>query len=122
MSNAGKIEWHDLTVMNADDVKSFYEAVVGWKPQALSMGDYDAYVMMQDEENAAGGVCHARGGNADLPPQWLMYVNVENLDASLQACVNAGGKIIGAKRKMGNDGRHYCLIQDPAGAHMMICG
>ena len=122
MSNVGKIEWHDLTVKNAEEVKSFYEKVVGWKPQPLSMGDYDDYVMMQDSETPAGGVCHARGGNADIPPQWLLYVNVEDFDASIKACLASGGKVIGAKRKMGDDGRHYCLIQDPAGAHMMICG
>ncbi|MEX1187806.1 MAG: VOC family protein [Bacteroidia bacterium] len=122
MEIPGSIGWHDLTVKDAEGVKSFYEAVVGWKSQPVNMGNYNDYVMMQDGENAAGGVCHARGGNADLPPQWLMYVNVENLDASLEACIKAGGKLIGEKRKMGNDGRHYCLIQDPAGAFMMICG
>jgi predicted enzyme related to lactoylglutathione lyase len=118
----GTIGWHNLTVDNASDVKSFYEQVLGWKSQALSMGDYDDYVMMLDAETPAGGVCHARDANADLPPQWLMYVNVADLDASLDACRRMGGKLIGEKRKMGNDGRHYCLIQDPAGAHMMICG
>lgn len=122
MEKSGSIGWHDLTVENAEEVKSFYEAVCGWKSQPLSMGDYDDYVMMQDAETPAGGVCHARGVNANLPPQWLLYVNVEDLDASLEACKASGGKIIGDKRKMGDDGRHYCLIQDPAGAHMMICG
>ncbi|MDB5192795.1 MAG: hypothetical protein JWQ96_2358, partial [Segetibacter sp.] len=29
-------------------------------------------------------------------------------------------KLIGEKRKMGKD--YYCLIQDPAGAHVMLCG
>jgi len=118
----GTIGWHDLTVDNASDVKSFYEHVLGWKSQALSMGDYDDYMMMLDAETPTGGVCHARGANADLPPQWLMYINLADLDASLDACRRMGGKLIGEKRKMGNDGRHYCLIQDPAGAHMMICG
>ena len=119
----GSIGWHDLTVEHAAEIKDFYEHVLGWKSQALSMGEYDDYVMMQpDGKHAAGGVCHARGANSNLPPVWLMYVNVADLDASLDACRRMGGKLIGEKRKMGDDGRHYCLIQDPAGAHMMICG
>lgn len=115
----GKIMWMDLTVENADAVSDFYKAVVGWKKEPLVMGDYADYVMKAGEEGVSG-VCHARGGNAYLPPQWLLYVTVENLDESLEKCKNLGGQVIGEKRKMGEQG-HYCLIQDPAGAYMMLC-
>jgi uncharacterized protein len=118
----GKVMWMDLTVEGADMVSDFYAAVVGWEKQALSMGDYNDYVMsIPEEKEGASGVCHARGGNAYLPPQWLVYITVENLDASLEKCQSLGGKIIGEKRKMGEQG-YYCLIQDPAGAYMMLCG
>ncbi|MGB6336961.1 MAG: VOC family protein, partial [Thermoanaerobaculia bacterium] len=36
----GKIGWTDLTVENADDVRDFYTAVVGWKPSPVDMGGY----------------------------------------------------------------------------------
>ncbi len=112
--------WFDLTVEDAEAVSDFYVQVVGWEKQPLSMGDYADYMMSAGEEGVSG-VCHARGVNAYLPPQWLLYVMVENLDASLERCQSLGGKIIGEKRKMGEQG-HYCLIQDPAGAYMMLCG
>lgn len=117
----GKFLWMDLTVENADAVSDFYAAVVGWEKQALSMGDYSDYMMNTAEsKEGAGGVCHARGANAYIPPQWLVYVQIENLDASLQKCQSLGGKVIGEKRRMGEQGQ-YCLIQDPAGAYMMLC-
>jgi len=47
-----------------------------------------------------------------------MYILVENLDQSLETYKKLGGKVLGDKRKMG-DG-HYCLIQDPAGAYVML--
>jgi uncharacterized protein len=118
----GKVMWMDLTVEDADMVSDFYSAVVGWEKQALSMGDYNDYVMsIPQEKGGTSGVCHAKGSNAYVPPQWLVYVTVENLDASLEKCQSLGGKIIGEKRKMGEQG-YYCLIQDPAGAYMMLCG
>lgn len=118
----GKVMWVDLTVEDAETVSDFYKEVVGWEKQALSMGDYSDYVMSASGgEDGVSGVCHARGVNAYIPPQWLIYVTVENLDESLEKCKSLGGKIIGEKRKMGEQG-HYCLIQDPAGAYMMLCG
>lgn len=115
----GKPAWFDLTVENADVISDFYAAVVGWEKQPLSMGEYNDYVMKVAEGGeGATGICHARGSNAYIPPQWLIYVMVENLDASIEKCKNMGGNIIGEKRKMGE--QHYCLIQDPAGAYMMI--
>lgn len=115
----GKPAWFDLTVADADVVSDFYAAVVGWQKQPLSMGAYDDYMMnIPDGNEGATGICHARGANAYIPPQWLIYVMVENLDASIEKCKELGGNIIGEKRKMGE--QHYCLIQDPAGAYMMI--
>ncbi len=123
MNEPGTIGWHDLTIENAAQVSDFYQAVVGWEKEAFDMGKYEDFVMINGEdEEAAAGICHNKGGNADIPPQWLMYVNVANIDDSIEACIKNGGKVIGAKRKMGEDGRNYVLIQDPAGAHMMICG
>jgi predicted enzyme related to lactoylglutathione lyase len=114
----GKIMWHDLTVEDAEKVSEFYKAVVGWEKEGLSMGNYEDYVMKTSDGEGVAGVCHAKGANQYIPSQWLIYVGVENLDKSLDNCKKMGGKILGDKRKMGKD--VYCLIQDPAGAYMMI--
>ena len=37
----GKIGWVDLTVKNADQVRDFYKEVIGWKPEAVTMGNYN---------------------------------------------------------------------------------
>jgi uncharacterized protein len=109
----GEISWTDLTVENAEQVRDFYQAVVGWTPEPLSMGSYSDFVM-----NAAGvgtaGICHARGGNADLPPVWLIYITVDDLDHSLEECYRLGGALVAAPRSYG--GGRYCVIKDPAGA------
>ena len=117
---SGQILWHDLTVDAADEVSEFYSSVLGWEREGLSMGDYHDYVMKTpgDEGEVVAGICHARGVNADIPALWLLYVSVKNLDDSLEACRQKGGKVIGEKRKM--QGGWFCLIQDPAGAYMML--
>lgn len=112
----GAITWADLTVADAPKVRDFYSTIVGWKPEPVKMGDYSDFNMtLATSGSPAAGICHARGLNADLPPQWLVYIIVKNLDESMQTCEELGGKVVAGPKGMGDTGR-YCVIQDPAGA------
>ena len=159
----GTVTWVDLTVADAPGIRDFYEAVVGWTPREVDMGDYADFQMLPPDSAAssdsatgsdsatdsdsatssdsatdsdsatssdsaasagsapvapkpaaAAGICHARGGNAKLPPQWIIYVPVKDLARSVYACQHLGGKVLHRLSE------HYVLIQDPAGAVMMI--
>jgi uncharacterized protein len=111
----GTIGWHDLTVADAPRLRDFYQQVVGWASQPLDVGGYDDFVMLpRGGDTPVAGICHARGVNTNLPPVWLIYFVVEDLDASVAACLRAGGEVLVAERH-GGDGR-YCVIRDPAGA------
>ncbi len=111
----GTIGWLDLTVEDAPRLRDFYAAVVGWKPADVPMGDYSDWVMADAATGEPrAGVCHARGGNAGLPPAWLVYVVVADLDASLASAAALGGKVLAGPRAMGTD--RYAVLSDPAGA------
>jgi len=111
----GAIGWTDLTIPDAPEIRDFYAAVVGWKPSAVNMGEYSDFNMTGTDGAPVVGVCHARGTNADLPPVWLIYVRVADLDRSLAACDALGGSVIAAPKAFGQTSR-YAVIQDPAGA------
>lgn len=114
--DAGAIVWTDLTVEHADQIRDFYGAVVGWVPQPVSMGLYNDYQMtLPGTGESVAGICHARGVNANLPPQWLVYMKVADIDQSVNRCLELGGKVLVPPKPMGQYGR-YCVIQDPAGA------
>jgi hypothetical protein len=116
----GTIGWVDLTVSDAGNIRDFYKAVVGWEDQPQSMGDYDDYNMALAPFNEpVAGICHARGVNAGLPAQWLIYVVVEDLDGALENCRKLGGKVLTEPRNLGKDSR-IAVIQDPAGAVMAL--
>ena len=112
----GTIGWVDLTVNDAAKVRDFYQEVVGWTAGECDMGDYKDFFMNAPSSGATvAGVCHARGTNADLPPQWLVYITVADVDASARRCADLGGVVIAGPRDLGGHGR-YCVIRDPAGA------
>ena len=115
----GTIGWVDLTVENADQVRDFYKSVVGWSTTDTDMGGYCDYTMQAEGGDGIAGVCHARGSNEGLPAQWLMYVNVPDLDTSLEKCKTKGGKVLAGPKGFAGQGR-YAVIQDPAGAVMAI--
>jgi predicted enzyme related to lactoylglutathione lyase len=115
-SQTGRIGWIDLTVPNAGAVRDFYEQVTGWTISEVDMGGYNDYcVHPPGAEEPVAGICHARGSNADLPPVWLVYIHVDDLDESVRRTTQAGGKIRKHPTGLGSMGR-YCVIEDPAGA------
>ena len=118
MSNnteVGKIGWIDMTVDDADGVRDFYKTVVGWGSESVGMGDYSDYAMtMPSSDEAVSGICHARGSNADLPTGWLIYITVEDVEASAAACTENGGEIVIPIK--GLAGGRFCVIRDPAGS------
>lgn len=116
----GSIGWLDLTVPDASGIQDFYKQVIGWQVESFAMDGYDDYMMKSPESGkVTSGICHARGDNAGLPAQWLVYIYVANLDASLKKCEQLGGRPLTPVKHYGNDGK-YCIIQDPAGAVMAL--
>ncbi|WP_002633382.1 VOC family protein [Myxococcus hansupus] len=116
----GSVGWMDLTVKDAESVRDFYKDVVGWSATGLDMGGYEDFVMMPPGggDTPAGGICHARGKNADVPPGWMIYITVADLEQSLERVTAMGGKLRGTIRGSATTGR-FCFIEDPSGT---VCG
>jgi predicted enzyme related to lactoylglutathione lyase len=111
----GGIGWIDITVDDAESLRDFYAEVAGWRPENVSMGEYDDFNMtLPGSGKPAAGICHARGGNAELPAQWLIYITVADVDASAENCHALGGRVLVGPRAMG--GGRFAVIEDPAGA------
>ena len=120
----GEIVWRDLTVKDAPRLRKFYSSVVGWKTSEVPMKDakgaYADYCMNlagkspKKHGETVAGVCHARGVNKKVPPQWMMYVKVKSVKASVAKAKKLGGKVIDGPRLVGP--MTFCIIKDPAGA------
>lgn len=113
----GSVGWHDLTTGLAPQLKDFYARVIGWTVEEFDMGGYADYVMKCPATGAAvAGICHARGPNAGLPAQWLIYVTVADLEQSVQACLKLGGEVLQRR----DDHNGMAVVRDPAGAVLTL--
>ena len=106
--------WVDLTIDDAEGIRDFYAAVIGWEAEPVDMGSYQDYMMNQDQVPVAG-ICHARSVNAGIPPVWIPYFQVKSLEKSLQSCIESGGTVVGAVQSFGQN-QAYAVIRDPSGA------
>jgi len=116
----GSVVWQDLTVPEADALRGFYARVAGWTFAEVDMGGYFDFAAQAADGRTVAGICHARGVNAGVPPQWLLYIQVEDVAGRATACRELGGRVLHGPRRMG--GRVFCVIQDPAGAVAALIG
>ncbi|HTG55126.1 MAG TPA: VOC family protein [Niabella sp.] len=118
----GAIVSADLTIPDAAELKDFYIQVIGWTAEDLTMDDkepYADYIMKDAGGNWAGGICHARGVNSNIPPLWMVYINVANIKESVEKCKELGGKVI--KEAFDGNGNYiYAMLEDPKGAVLAV--
>lgn len=112
----GAISWADITVPDASALRDFYAAVAGWRPEPVDMDGYSDFAMISpDTGMGVAGVCHARGKNAAVPPQWLIYITVSDLRASVETALSLGATVVTGDPDAPPEGG-YCILRDPASA------
>ena len=115
----GTVGWFDLTVADADGLRTSTARSPAGASNWCRWATTTTTSTINREGGVVSGICHARGPNTGLPPRWLAYVTVADLEASLAACSARGGKVIAGPRSLGEYGT-FCVICDPAGAHMAL--
>lgn len=112
----GTVGWIDLTTENASQVRDFYQAVIGWQSESVPVEDHEDYMITPaGGSEPFAGICHKKGPNAQWPEGWLLYIHVENIEASLESCVNLGGEKLTEIRVFEGSGK-ACVIRDPGGS------
>lgn len=114
----GAMAWLDLSVPDAAAARDFYTGVVGWTSEPVPMEGYEDWTMAGADGEPAAGVCYARGENAGLPPVWIPYFAVADLDAAVSAATGAGGAVVAGPQRDGASG--YAVLRDPAGATFAV--
>lgn len=83
--------WYELMTPDPAKAADWYAKVVGWEIEAI--GDY---TLLKTAKGGVAGITTPRPEIAatGLPPGWLGYVGVDDVDAAAEAVVKAGGKIL----------------------------
>lgn len=112
VTTAGRFVWHELLTPDPQKAQQFYSALFGWTTSQEDMGEFGKYTMIHHGEPGIGGVMPAEGG---VPPHWLTYVTVDDVDAAVASTKELGGRVIRPPFDVPNVGR-MAVIADPDGA------
>lgn len=117
----GSFCWVELGTTDQNAAKQFYGSLFGWQSMDFPMGPSGIYTIFQlnGQPVAAAYTLSPEMLEMHIPPHWMLYVEVENADATAAKVAPAGGKVLRGPLDAMEFGR-MAVIQDPAGAVISI--
>jgi predicted enzyme related to lactoylglutathione lyase len=109
--------WFELSTSNQDAAKAFYSNLFGWSIVDNPMGPDGVYTLFKIDGQDAAACCTLQPEQAahGVPPNWAVYLAVENADATAEKITKAGGTVVAPPFDVMDLGR-MAVVQDPAGA------
>lgn len=115
----GEFCWSELATSNPSAAKEFYSKMFGWQFIDSEVGD-TTYTMIKIGDSTFGGIWQIPTEQKDkIPPHWMGYILVENIEQSIQKAEDLGATIKMAVSDVGDFGK-MALIIDPTGAHIAL--
>ncbi|MDQ6887131.1 MAG: VOC family protein [Gemmatimonadota bacterium] len=91
----GNIVWNELVTTDHGKAFEFYSALFGWvKTTGVDMGGMGLYQMFGRPGGIPLGGMFNKTKEMPMPPNWLPYVGVGDLDATVETVRKQGGKVL----------------------------
>lgn len=114
----GAICWNELHTRDEAVASRFYPAVIGWTahacPAAPGSMKYTEWVR-PDGAHVGGMAAMPAGVPKEVPANWMIYINVPDVDAACTKATTLGGRVITPGFDVPHVGR-LAVIADPSGA------
>lgn len=115
VNETGALCWNELTTPDVDAALAFYGAVFGWTGESFPMDGFEYTELRLDGQGVAGAMPPPMDG---IPPNWGIYLGVDDADAAVEAAGAAGATVV-APPMDGPPGR-WGVISDPQGAMVSL--
>ncbi len=89
--NTGRFCWHELVSTDIEKALRFYESLLGWTSTAMPMSEGMTYYILKNGDKQVGG---AMKSPPNVPSGWLVYVAVDDCDASAKKITELGGQVM----------------------------
>ncbi len=112
----GEFMWNELMTRDDAGAVSFFEKLLGWGHNDWPMGEQGIYRLMTSGPKSVAGIMKMAAPQfpEQLPPHWMSYIAVDNVDMRWEKAQSLGGVGIHPPTDIPQVGR-FCIIQDPTG-------
>ncbi|MFE0515974.1 VOC family protein [Streptomyces sp. NPDC058964] len=107
----GSLGWVELATHDTDRARDFYATVFGWTVNASEW--YTQWGI--DGEDFGGMADMGDRFPPEVPPHWMPYFAVADVDATTQVAIEADGSVLVEPTSMGSV-RRIAVLRDPQGA------
>jgi hypothetical protein len=91
----GQASWHELMTTDAPAALKFYSEIFGWQPsEAMDMGPMGKYHMFNRPHGMIGGMMNKPPEMANVPPHWMIYFRVPDINAAVERIKANGGQVV----------------------------
>jgi predicted enzyme related to lactoylglutathione lyase len=113
----GAIMWNELLTSDPEDAIDFYRGMLGVDSAAMD-GPME-YTMLKAAGTDVAGVMRITEEMGPVPPNWMVYFGVANVDDSCEKAVSLGAVLLMPGTDIPGIGR-FATIKDPQGAVFSI--
>jgi uncharacterized protein len=113
----GDFIWYELITPDPDAAERFYRPLLGWSVKDSGHPGMD-YRILSTADASVGGLMRTPDGMG-MPPAWLGYVAVDDVDAAAAGVKAAGGAVHMGPQDIPNVGR-LAFVADPQGAMFYV--
>ncbi len=110
--------WFDLMTLDMGAAQAFYGAVVGWNVAAFRDG-YDMWSTAEGQTIGGSMRMPEELASSGVPPHWLGYVQVDDIEASTAQVTELGGSVMHGVTEIDQVGR-FSVVADPHGAVLAL--
>ena len=113
----GTLSYAELASADPNGSRDFYTTLFGWSMRDEDMGVHGIYTQFLKEGEVVGALYKLmkEQEEAGTPPNWGLYMAVENADAAAARAKDLGGQVIMGPMDIMDHGR-MCVLADPVGA------
>jgi predicted enzyme related to lactoylglutathione lyase len=111
----GEFSWHELITTDHEAAFRFYNELFGWeKLGEFDMGPMGVYLLYGRNGKQLGGM-FTKSKDMPMPPSWLYYVTIDDLDAALHRAKGKGARVLHGPVEVPG-GQRIVQLMDPQGA------
>lgn len=110
--------WNELATNDPFAAGQFFQRLLGWQAETQQLGT-TAYTLFKRGEASAAGMLQIGPDWGPVPPHWLVYIAVDDCDASAARARSLGASVRVPPSNIAGVGR-FAVLEDPQGASFAI--